>query len=140
MPLAGVTFHHLGLALRDDTRALAFLEQLGYDTGSKIYDKEQNVYVRLCTAPCHPAVEVVMPGEGKTPLDTFLKLQPEMLYHTCYEVADVDGFLNGLKAANISTAVLAPPKPAVLFANRMVSFHHIRGYGIVELLDASAAS
>ena len=140
MPLKGVKFHHLGLALRDETRALVFLSQLGYDTGKKIYDQEQNVYVRLCTASGQPAVEVVMPGEGKTPLDPFLKLQPEMLYHTCYEVDDINNFLNGLRAANVSTAVIAPPKPAILFDNRLVSFHHIRGYGIVELLEATAAS
>lgn len=138
MIFGAVTFHHLGLAVQNDADALVYLAGLGYEAGEKVYDPEQNVHVRLCTAPSQPTVEVVTPGEGKTPLDPILKRQPESIYHTCYEVADVDAFLGRLESAKLRVICLSPPKPAILFGGRKVSFYHVMGFGIVELLEAQA--
>jgi methylmalonyl-CoA/ethylmalonyl-CoA epimerase len=131
-----VKFHHLGLALRNDTEALVYLSHLGYTAGEKLYDPQQNVYVRLCTAPLLPAIEIVTPGEGKTPLDPILQRQPEAIYHTCYEVSDVAAYLENLEVGKIRAFCLSPPKPAILFGGRMVSFYRVIGFGIIELLQA----
>ena len=130
-------FHHLGLAVQNETEGLAYLSVLGYSAGEKIYDPEQNVHVRLCTAPHLPAVEIVTPGEGKTPLDPILQRQPEALYHTCYEVDDIDVIVKSLEDAKLRVLCLSPPKPAVLFGGRMVSFYRVIGFGIIELLQAA---
>ena len=51
----GLTFHHLALALRKEDAALDLLAGLGYEPGERLYDPEQKVYVRLCTAAGQPA-------------------------------------------------------------------------------------
>ena len=135
--IPGMKFHHLGLAVQNDAEGLAYLSRLGYKAGDKIYDPEQNVHVRLCTSDQLPAVEIVTPGEGKTPLGPILQRQPEALYHTCYEVDDIDGFVKTLEDAGLRVLCLSPPKPAVLFNGRMVSFYRVIGFGIIELLQAA---
>ena len=133
--LAGLTFHHLGLALRKEDEALNFLDHLGYALGEKIYDAEQNVYARLCTSSELPDIEILLPGEGKTPLESILKNNSELLYHTCYKSTDLSAFLAGLNTAGIRHICVSPPKPAILFGGRKVSFYHIRGYGLIEILE-----
>jgi hypothetical protein len=38
----GLTFHHLGLAVRRPVDATRFLDGLGYEIGEPIFDPEQN--------------------------------------------------------------------------------------------------
>jgi methylmalonyl-CoA/ethylmalonyl-CoA epimerase len=133
--LPGVKFHHLGLAVREDAEALTYLKHFGYKAGEKIFDPEQNVFVRLCTSDAYPDVEIVTPGEGKTPLDPILQRQPEALYHNCYEVKDPDALVKSLETANLRVMPLSPPKPAILFNGRKVSFYRVIGFGVIELLQ-----
>ena len=100
-------FHHLGLAVQNEAEGLAYLSVLGYSAGEKIYDPEQNVHVRLCTAPHLPAVD------------------------------DIDAIVNSLEYAKLRVLCLSPPKPAILFGGRMVSFYRVIGFGIIELLQAA---
>jgi hypothetical protein len=134
--LADLTFHHLGLAVRQDAEALAMLAALGYAAGERIFDPQQNVYVRLCTAPAHPAVEIVQPGaEGKSPVDGMISKYNELIYHTCYETPDLAKTLESIARAGLRCMVLSDRKPAVLFGGRHVSFYRIPGWGIIELLE-----
>ena len=64
----GLTFHHLGLALQNDTEATTFLRGLDYEIGEKVFDPEQNVYLRYCHNDKRPAVELILPGNGEGPL------------------------------------------------------------------------
>jgi methylmalonyl-CoA/ethylmalonyl-CoA epimerase len=137
-PLANLAFHHLGLAVKDDTAALVFLSGLGYAPGERLYDPLQNVFVRLCVAQGRPTVEIVQPGEqGASPVDSVVARFNEMIYHTCYEVEDLDAVLAEMKALGLRVQALGERKPAILFAGRHVSFHRIQGVGIVELLEPS---
>jgi methylmalonyl-CoA/ethylmalonyl-CoA epimerase len=137
-PLAGLAFHHMGLAVRDDAAALTTLGALGYAPGERVLDPLQNVYVRLCTAPDKPTVEIVQPGpEDRSPIDGILSRYNEMIYHTCYETLDLEGDLASLGALGLKLQTLAPRRPAVLFGGRHVSFYRIQGFGIIELLEAS---
>lgn len=136
--LEGLTFHHLGLAVKDDGPALTTLGALGYAAGERVLDPLQNVYVRLCTAPDRPAVEIVQPGPGeRSPVDGIISRFNEMIYHTCYETQDLAQTLAGLQAAGLRVLTLAPRQPAVLFGGRHVSFHRVQGFGILELLEGS---
>lgn len=128
-------FHHLGLAVEDDKQALIFLRGVGYKVGERIYDPEQNVHLRLCTASGFPSCEMITPGVGEGPLTPILKRHKEWIYHTCYEVEDLDVSLKSMEEAGLRVLTLAPPKPAVLFGGRNVSFHQVLGFGMIEILE-----
>ena len=59
----GLTFHHLGLAVKRPEQAETFLSALGYTIGSFVYDPEQNVHLNLCERPGVPTVEIIFPGK-----------------------------------------------------------------------------
>lgn len=133
-PLSQLRFHHMGLAVRDDRAALAMVAALGLSCGPKIFDPIQNVHVRLCTSDHHPAIEIVQPGEGKSPIDRIINRYNELIYHICYEVADRAAVLAAIEQSGLRMLTISDPKPAVLFGGREVSFHQVAGFGIIELL------
>ncbi len=134
--LKGLKFHHFGLALRDEGDAVTFLEALGYKSGEKIYDPEQDVHVMMLYAKDKPAIEIVLPGRGDNcPLEPILKKHSEMFYHSCYETDDPDMVLNSMEKLGLRVICISERKPAVLFGGRCVSFYKIFGYGIIELLE-----
>ena len=57
----GLTFHHLGLAVRTPEKALLFLSGLGYTNGPKIYDEYQEVNLIFCDHHDMPDVEIIYP-------------------------------------------------------------------------------
>lgn len=131
---SNIRFHHFGLALQDDEDALPFLEGLGYAISEKIYDPEQNVNLRMCEHAEHPAIEMVLPGEGDGPLTPILRRYNELVYHLCYESDEPQQFLDDLDKANIDYAEISPPKPAILFGGKQVSFYRVRGFGVMEMI------
>ena len=133
-----MNFHHMGLAVSHDEQAVLFLESLGYYIGNKIYDIEQNVHLRMCTATNKPAVELIIPGIGESPLDPILKRYNELIYHTCYEVNNVKMTLSSIEKSGVRIIPVAEPKPAILFEGRKVSFYKVMGFGLIELLDCSS--
>ena len=136
IPTVGLVFHHHGLAVADDAAALRMLRLLGYTIGERVHDPLQKVYVRLCRSDTHPAVEIVLPGpDGPSPIDGLLRRNPASLYHTCYETPDLDATLRAFEHAGLATLPLTERRPAVLFGGRHVSFHHVGGWGTVELLE-----
>ena len=80
----GLTFHHMGLALKKEDEALKFLNGLGYEESERVYDPEQKVNLRICLAEGKPSVELVTKGEEESPLDNILKKYNELVYHTCF--------------------------------------------------------
>jgi len=128
-------FHHFGLAVRKEEAALKFLSATGYTAGTRIYDPEQNANVRLCASPNMPDVELVTPGVGPGPLDSILSRSPEMIYHLCYQTSNLAGVLESFKAKEIRQLCVSPRKPAILFNHRFVSFYHLPGFGLIEILE-----
>jgi hypothetical protein len=133
--LKNLKFHHLGLAVRQDTDAIIFLQSLGYSIGEKILDPLQNVHLRLCVSDDHPVVEIVQPGTGKNPIDSIVSKYNEIVYHTCYETADLPETLATIESLNLHCICLSERKPAILFGGKHVSFYRIAGFGIIELLE-----
>lgn len=134
--IAGLKFHHHGLALRNDADALIFLEALGYRAGALVYDPVQDVRLRLCVHDAMPTVEIVMPGERPGPLSGILSRHEQLLYHSCYEVADRSLTVAAFENLDLRLIEVLPPTPAILFGGRLVSFHTVMGFGLIELLDA----
>ena len=91
-----LSFHHMGLGLRSEERAVHFLKDTGYRIGDKIYDPLQLVNLRMCCHDRHPDIELVLPGESDGPLTPLLKHFDELIYHICYEIDDLDQVLDRL--------------------------------------------
>jgi methylmalonyl-CoA/ethylmalonyl-CoA epimerase len=134
-PLSGFRFHHFGLATRSDETAVEFLTALGYACGPSVYDSEQNVRLRMCDKVGDPSIEIITPGEGDGPLTSILKRYHQLFYHSCYEVDDRATALAEIERAGFRCMETSAPRPAILFGGRLVSFHTIIGYGLIELLS-----
>lgn len=131
-----LSFHHMGLGLRNEERAIRFLSDTGYRVGEKIYDPLQNVNLRMCSHNSQPGVELILPGDGEGPLTPLLQHFDELIYHVCYEVVDLDQVLDRLDDIGLRALPIAAPQPAILFGGRMVSFYKIKGFGLIELLES----
>jgi len=132
----GLTFHHLGLAVREPRHALTFLRGQGYTCGETVRDDQQNVNLIMCTHPEAPDVEIVYPTEAAGPLEGILKQGREMVYHTCYRTDDLTRALDLIEADVGRALCVSPPKSATLFGDQAVSFYYLEGVGLLEILEA----
>ena len=133
----GLNFHHLGLAVRKKEAALIFLKGIGYEIGDAIYDPNQEVNLIMCSSPYQPDIELIFPSENEGPLDNILKSQDALIYHTCYECADIDDSIKKIKESGIRVLCVSDKKKAPLFDNRFVAFYFIKGTGLIEVLEVS---
>ena len=132
----GLTFHHMGLAVKKKDTALIYTNGLGYRAGDEIYDPEQDAHLLLCTQDGWPSIEIVTPGKNKDgPLEPIFKRYNELIYHTCYETEDLNKTLQSWEEQGLRILPVSDPKPAILFGRRKVSFYTIMGFGLVEILE-----
>lgn len=136
MQAFALRFHHFGLASRRPEQTLKFLKGLGHEVAMQVYDPLQNVNLWLCPHSSMPTVELVAPAEGQGPLDAILTQSSESIYHLCYETEDLQNSLEALKTGGFRVICVSPPKPAILFDDRRVSFYMIKDFGIIELLES----
>lgn len=130
-----LSFHHLGLAVSLPDKAVQFLEGIGYTPGETVLDPVQNVRLIMCTHPAMPDIEVIFRTDTRGPVDFILKDRTELIYHFCYETDSVQQVLDAMKQDGLVIRVLSKPKPAVLFGGRNVSFYHVSGIGIIEIIE-----
>ena len=133
----GLAFHHLGLAAKDPEAATRFLTGLGYRIGPMIFDPLQNVNAAMCAHDQMPDVEVISAADGEGPLDKLLSTQKTgLVYHICYTSADLDRSLDALEGdGQLSVYSISPPKKAILFGGKRVSFYLVEGIGLIEIID-----
>jgi methylmalonyl-CoA/ethylmalonyl-CoA epimerase len=135
----GLTFHHLGLAVEKPRTAAIFLTGLGYKIGKAIFDPQQNVNLLMCYHTAMPSVEVIYPAEGKGPLDRLLKQHKDgLVYHMCYTTQNLDASLATMEENNdLQLLCMSPPKEAILFDGKLVSFYIVSNVGLIEIIDES---
>ena len=132
----GLDFHHLGLTVRNPEGALAFVRGLGYTAGEAVFDVEQNVNLILCSHVTAPSIEIIFPGNSKSPVDNLLAKHTDgLVYHCCYVTKKLNATLSAFSEAGLRTFCVSPPKPAVLFRGDKVSFHQIVGVGLIEIIE-----
>ncbi len=131
----GLRFHHLGLAVKHEDRAIAFLEGMGYSIGERLLDPEQNVHLRMCRAADAPDFELITLAGAGGPLESIFKRHDEMIYHSCYECADFDVSMGAVAAAGLRVMPIGQRKPAPLFGGKAVAFFQVVGFGLIELLE-----
>ena len=136
-PVWSFTFHHLGLAAREPQAACHVLKALGYRCGEEIFDPEQNVRLVMCDHDAMPSVEVIAPGSvGKTPVDRLVaKHGGGIVYHLCYTTTDLSASLATMEKEGLHATCVAPPTPALLFGGERVSFYHLDGLGLIEIIE-----
>lgn len=113
------------------------LVNLGYEVSGPVEDPLQNVRAYWGTHSTLPCVEILSPTETPGPVSTLAKKLQKGIYHLCYEVTDVAACLERF-GAHGRVLEVSPPKPAVLFGNRLVSFHSVENFGLIELLEQDA--
>lgn len=131
----GLEFNHFGLALKKEDECLTFLKGMGYEIGNKIYDKLQNVNLILCKSNAQPSIEIILPGIGSGPIDQILKRYDQSIYHLCFSCKNIALTLNAIKKSGLRIVTISKPTPAILFDMKKVSFYHISGFGIVEIVE-----
>jgi hypothetical protein len=136
--LSGMAFHHFGLAVSAPEEAFRYLASLGYSEGNSVFDPLQKVNLAMRHHALMPDVEVIWPGDGPSPIDNLVKRTGSIIYHLCYACPDPAAALSALEAAGFETVLVSPPTPAILFGGRDVSFHHISGFGLIEMLYPSS--
>jgi hypothetical protein len=132
---AALAFHHLGLAVAFPEEAFRYLASLGYMAGNAAFDPIQRVNLAMRHHPMMPDVEVIWPGDGPSPIDKLIRRSGAMIYHLCYACPDADQALDALSASGVEIVPVSAPAPAILFGGQKVSFHHVSGFGLIELLE-----
>ena len=132
--LNSIAFHHLCVALNDFSKALKFYKNLGYKCTEPVVDPLQNVELVLCTSEFSPTIELVRPISEQSPVINYLKRSGEIVYHTCYEVDDIEKDVKEMFLNNRAICV-SRPKPAILFENRLAAFYYVNEVGLIEILQ-----
>jgi hypothetical protein len=130
-----LAFHHLGLAVTSPEEAFRYLTSLGYTAGNTAFDPIQRVNLAMRHHPVMPDVEVIWPGDGPSPIDKLVKRSGTMIYHLCYACPDAEEALEALSVSGVEIIPVSAPAPAILFGGQKVSFHHVSGFGLIELLE-----
>lgn len=130
-------FHHFGLAVRNIDSARKVLEGMGYRCGKDVYDPLQEVTLVWCEHAAMPAVEIVAATEKPGPLDSIIAASDASVYHLCYGAASIEASVSAIREAGIRIIPVVPPKPAVLFGNRLVGFYQVKGFGLIEIVEES---
>ncbi|MGY1703691.1 VOC family protein [Geodermatophilus sp. SYSU D00697] len=132
VPLAGLSFHHVGLACRDLAAEADAHALLGYLPEGPVFE-DPHQRVRGSFQVLGPfRVELLEPLDEQSPLTGWLERGVRM-YHVCYETDDLDDALARLRGAG--HRVVSPPAPAVAFGGRPVAFVMLRSRSLVELLQ-----
>jgi len=131
----GLEFHHLGLAVVDPDEAVRFIAGLGYTLSPQIYDPLQRVNLIMCHSPGRPAIEIISSSGGTSLLDGILKNRTELIYHLGFMTRDLEASLQAIKEDGNQILCVSPPKAAVLFAAKPVSFYYVSGFGLMEIIQ-----
>jgi len=123
-------FHHIGIACKNIDEEIANISKIHTITKQteKVFDAQQNAELVLLTLADGTNMELIA---GKQ-VETFVK-KNITYYHICFEVDDILTEIDRLVAEG--AFLVSPPKPAVLFGNRLVAFLNV-SYGLIELLNS----
>jgi methylmalonyl-CoA/ethylmalonyl-CoA epimerase len=123
-------FHHIGIACKNIDEEIANISKIHTiaKQTEKVFDAQQNAELLLLTLADGTNIELIA---GKQ-VETFVK-KNITYYHICFEVDDILTEIDRLVAEG--ALLIASPKPAVLFGNRLVAFLNV-SYGLIELLNS----
>lgn len=124
-------FHHIGIACKDIEQTFSDLQLFlpaQYECTEVFYDKRIKASLQLISISSKAHIELVS-GEV---VKNFLK-KDIRLYHTCFEVPDIELFSNELQ--NKGFFPVTKLIPAELFDGRLIQFF-MTPFGLTEILEA----
>ena len=149
MSIAGLAFHHVGIATRDLDAALRVYESLGHELILRLTDEALGVHAAfLETTAATPGAATALPNgcsgpyielvaamdEAGGPLRALLKRGAVPgPYHTCYAVDDL--VAASVKLRERGFVALGKPTPAKAFGGAPILFHMHAAIGLVELIE-----
>ena len=135
------TLHHIGVATPNALLdAKEWQLTLGLTVVSDlIYDPIHKVRVLFLSdgRKNGTLIELVEPASEDSPVGAFLKTK-NRFYHVCYEVDDLEGTLQHVRA--LGALVLEQPMSAVAYAGRRIAWCCTRAGNFVELLERGVPS
>ncbi|MBD5655525.1 MAG: VOC family protein [Candidatus Eremiobacteraeota bacterium] len=132
-PIAGLTFHHVGVACRNLDAEERTFALLGYRLERpEFFDPIQGVHGRFVTGG-GPRLELLRNDTEPGVLTPWLK-KGVRFYHVAYEVDDLAAAAATLLTAG--TKALMEPVPAVAFGGRPICFYMLPNLSLVELIGA----
>lgn len=128
--------HHVGIVVKDIARATPwFEEQCGYRAASDvIHDPIQKVRVQFFEHRDGSRIELIEPAAEDSPVSRTLQKQGGGVNHLCYEVHDLDGTLERMRAAGAFPT--RSPQPAAAFGGRRITFVLTPDRALIELLES----
>lgn len=139
-PMPGLTFHHVGVGVRDMDAGLRAYAAIGHPLVMRLDDPGLNIRVAFVASPAGgPLIELLAPLAPNGPLDALIrrKLLPSP-YHTCYLVDDMAAGAAALEARDF--LCVAQPAPALAFDGAQIAFHYHMDIGLVELVQRLPAA
>lgn len=122
-------FHHIGIAAADIPKMQEYLKQIARvtDITDILFDEQQQAYVCMVTLSDGTEIELIAGPKVEK-----LVKKRTFLYHTCYEVADIDEKIE--KLVQNGAMLVSEPKAAILFGLKRVAFL-VTDMGLVELVE-----
>ncbi len=128
--------HHLGIAVKSISTASAIYRKMGFLTDSElIEDNDRNINI-LFMSNNGMRIELIEKADYNlpSPIDRMLdKRTFHNMYHTCYEVEDLNQEIEKLKSERF--ILVDNPAAAVAFDGRKVCFLYNTNIGMIELLE-----
>ena len=128
--------HHIGCVVDSITnRVRSYQLDLGAASGSQIFeDPIQRARVAFLELPTPGGVllELIEPAAADSPVSRFLE-KGGGLHHLCYEVDDLPGQIQRMKAQ--LAVLIRSPKPAVAFGGRHIAWMRTRDGLLMEYLE-----
>lgn len=122
--------HHIGIAVDDIERMKEYMGKLFeiQESSETVYDANQDANLCMLSMADGTQIELIA---GKV-VEKLVKKRT-YLYHTCYEVEDIEAQIEALVAEG--SMLISEPKEAILFQNRRVAFL-TSNLGLMELVEA----
>ena len=130
------TFHHVGIAVRDLSKAIPIYKTLfAYELTSGPFDDPiQNISACFLSRGAGDTVlELVAPLGPNSPIDLTLK-KGGGTYHVCYQVPDINAAIAYL--SDQGSLLVSGPVPAVAFEMREIAWLMTEADLLVELVQA----
>jgi len=122
-------FHHIGIATADIPKMQEYLGKfasISHITDT-VYDEQQDASLCMVTLKDGTDIELISGHQVER-----LVKKRNFLYHTCYEVADIEQKIADF--VENGAMLVSEPKPAILFDNKRVAFL-MTELGLVELVE-----
>jgi catechol 2,3-dioxygenase-like lactoylglutathione lyase family enzyme len=131
--IAGLNFHHVGVACRDLDREAAAFAGLGYrPEGADFEDPIQGIRGRFLTGT-GPRIELVTPLGDEPGVLTNMLEKGHKMYHLAFTTGDMERSL--AEAAAQRGKLVVGPVPAVAFGGRRIAFLFLKNMLLLELIE-----